>query len=65
MILPSTKLGNDVEIQYNQCGTLKPLSMNKLSLTLPMKQKILHSRKNNNTMKIGKGDKKLTLNNTF
>jgi len=61
MILPSSKLGNDVNIQYNQCYTLKPLSMNELSLTLPMKQKILNSRKNNNTMEIIRDNKKLTL----
>ncbi len=61
MILPSSKLNNDVNIQYNQCSVLKPISIKELSLTFPMKRKILNIRKNNAAISIAREQKKLTL----
>jgi len=61
MILPSSKVGDDVNIQYNQCGTLQPISIKELSLTLPMKKKVLNIRKKNAKIDILRENKKLTL----
>ena len=61
MTLPSSKLGEDVHIQYNHCGTLKPISIKNLSLIFPMKKKIITIRKNNSDINITRENKKLTL----
>jgi len=61
MTLPSSKLKKDIEIKYNQCGNLKPISIKELSLSLPMKKKIFDIREQNSNQQVFRENKKLTL----
>ncbi len=61
MLLPSSKLNQDVSITYNQCDDLKPLNIHELSLTSLMKKKVLNLRKQNSHITITRANKKLTL----
>ena len=60
-LLPSFKVGNDIDIEYNKCGGLKPLNISNLSLILPMKKKILKLREQNRVIKIVRENKKLSV----
>jgi hypothetical protein len=58
---PSSKLKKDVNIQYNKCGNLRPISISELSLTAPIKKKILNIRTQNNQINIYRDNRKLSL----
>ena len=60
-LLPSSKLQHDTAITYNQCGNLKPISLEDLSLITPIKKRIITLRKNNNRVKLIREQKKLSL----
>jgi len=61
MLLPSSKLKQDVQISYNQLENLKPISIKEISLTSFMKHKILEIRKHNNNITIQRDNKKLSV----
>ncbi|WP_457743405.1 galactosyltransferase-related protein [Sulfurimonas sp.] len=61
MTLPSSKLNKDISIIYNHCDDLKPLDISELSLTTPMKKKVLNLREKNKHITITRKNKKLTL----
>lgn len=58
-ILPSSKLKNDIHIQYNKIDSMKPISLLGMSLISPIRKQILKKRKSHIT--IEKSNKKLSL----
>jgi len=61
MALPSSKIQNDIQIKYNQCGTLRPINISELSLTISMKKKVLDIRQQHDKINIIRDNQKLTL----
>jgi len=61
MALPSSKIKNDIQIKYNQCGTLRPINISELSLTISMKKKVLDIRQQHDKINIIRDNQKLTL----
>jgi hypothetical protein len=59
--LPELKVKNDVEFTFNNCGGIKPISLNKISLIYPIKKQILNKRQLVKVLKIDKFQKKMTL----
>jgi len=61
LLLPSSKLNTDIKINHNEYPNLKPLRIHELSLTAPMKKKILDIREKNRHINIIREQKKLSL----
>lgn len=61
LLIPSSKVGEDITISYDLCGSLQPIPINGLSLTAPMKKKILSIRKKNKKIPLYRDKKILTL----
>lgn len=60
-IMPSSKLGNDININYNSLDTIKPIDISDISLIQSMKKKIMDLRVQNRNITIEKSQKKLAL----
>ena len=60
-ILPSSKLHQDVKIDYNRVDSIQPLNLSELSLIAPIKKKVLLQREKRASIDIEKSQKKLAL----
>lgn len=60
-LMPQFKIKADIEFKYNKVKSIKPIEIIGLSLVLPVKRKILESRKKFKTLNIEKSNKKMTL----
>ena len=60
-LLPSYKLNEDIEIEYNKIDSIAPLNLSELSLISPIKKRVLLQRANKSKIKIEKSQKKLAL----
>lgn len=59
--LPSSKVKNDIKINYNPLSTIKPINIKNISLISPIKKQILHIRQQNSTLNLYQEDKFLSL----